>query len=340
MKVGIIGFGVVGKKRYASILENTSYTVDAISENNSLARKDIPENIEIFEDYQLLIDSAKVDIVFISLPNKFAAEATVLSLKKGLHVFCEKPPAKTLAELNAVKAISEICPDLKLMYGFNHRFHNSVEEAKSIIQNNTLGNLINMRGVYGKSQMISFNQDDWRTRREDSGGGILLDQGIHMLDLIRYLSGENFTQIFSFIDNAFWNFDVEDNAYVLMKSSRGIVAQLHSSATQWRHLFNLEITMEKGSLVLGGILTGSKSYGEETLTIITAYPSNDRGAPHEAISKFNKDVSWDNEIKYFADCLANNLAIKRGSIDDAIETMKLIEAIYKADPIWKKKYYT
>lgn len=328
------------KKRYTSILENTSYTVTAISENNSLARNDIPETIEIFEDYQLLIDSAEIDIVFISLPNKFAADATTLSLQKGLHVFCEKPPAKTLAELNKVKAVSDLFPNLKLMYGFNHRFHSSVEEAKTIIENNTLGNLINMRGVYGKSQMINFNQDDWRTRREDSGGGILLDQGIHMLDLMRYLSGENFNQIHSFIDNAFWNFDVEDNAYVLMKSSRGIVAQLHSSATQWRHLFNLEITMEKGSIVLGGILTGSKSYGEETLTMITADPENDRGAPRESTSKFNKDVSWDNEIKYFADSLLNNIAIKRGSIDDAIETMKLIEAIYKADPLWKEKYYT
>lgn len=340
MKVGIIGFGVVGKKRYTSILENTSYTVTAISENNSLARNDIPETIEIFEDYQLLIDSAEIDIVFISLPNKFAADATTLSLQKGLHVFCEKPPAKTLDELNKVKAVSDLFPNLKLMYGFNHRFHSSVEEAKTIIENNTLGNLINMRGVYGKSQMINFNQDDWRTRREDSGGGILLDQGIHMLDLMRYLSGENFNQIHSFIDNAFWNFDVEDNAYVLMKSSRGIVAQLHSSATQWRHLFNLEITMEKGSIVLGGILTGSKSYGEETLTMITADPENDRGAPRESTSKFNKDVSWDNEIKYFADSLLNNIAIKRGSIDDAIETMKLIEAIYNADPLWKEKYYT
>jgi predicted dehydrogenase len=340
MKVGIIGFGVVGKKRYTSILENTSYTVTAISENNSLARNDIPESIEIFEDYKLLIDSAEIDIVFISLPNKFAADATTLSLQKGLHVFCEKPPAKTLDELNKVKAVSDLFPNLKLMYGFNHRFHSSVEEAKTIIENNTLGNLINMRGVYGKSQMINFNQDDWRTRREDSGGGILLDQGIHMLDLMRYLSGENFNQIHSFIDNAFWNFDVEDNAYVLMKSSRGIVAQLHSSATQWRHLFNLEITMEKGSIVLGGILTGSKSYGEETLTMITADPENDRGAPRESTSKFNKDVSWDNEIKYFADSLLNNIAIKRGSIDDAIETMKLIEAIYNADPLWKEKYYT
>ena len=340
MKVGIIGFGVVGKKRYSSILSNTQYKVHAISENNVDALKNIPKDIKIYKDYQSLIASGELDIVFISVPNKFAADATTLSLKKGLHVFCEKPPAKTLAELQEVKKIADSSPHLKLMYGFNHRFHHSVEEAKLIIRNNSLGNLINMRGVYGKSQMISFNQTDWRTSREESGGGILLDQGIHMLDLMRYLSGENFTEIFSFIDNAFWNFDVEDNAYVLMKSYKGVVAQLHSSATQWRHLFNLEITMSKGSLILGGILTGSKSYGEETLTVITSDPAKDQGAPCEAISKFNEDVSWDNEIKYFAKSLKDNSSIERGNIDDAIETMGLVEAIYKADPIWKAKYYT
>ena len=339
MKVGIIGYGVVGKTRFKSIIKNTSFEITSVSENNPSARIDIPENIQIFSDYQSLIAEADLDIVFISLPNKFAAHATILSLKKGLHVFCEKPPAKTLNELKEVKLISSNTPNLKLMYGFNHRFHLSVEEAKSIIDSNALGQIINMRGVYGKSQMISFNQTDWRTRREESGGGILLDQGIHMLDLMRYLSGEDFSEIFSFIDNAFWNFDVEDNAYVLMKSKTGVVAQLHSSATQWRHLFNLEITMEKGSLVLGGLLTGSKSYGEETLTIITADPENDKGAPRESISKYNEDVSWDNEIKYFAKSFAEKSPITRGSINDAIETMKLIEKIYKADPIWQEKYY-
>jgi predicted dehydrogenase len=160
-----------------------------------------------------------------------------------------------------------------------------------------------------------------------------------MLDLMRYLSGEDFSEIFSFIDNAFWNFDVEDNAYVLMKSKTGVVAQLHSSATQWRHLFNLEITMEQGSLVLGGLLTGSKSYGDETLTIIKADPKNDKGAPRESISKYNEDVSWNNEIKYFAKSLTEKSPITRGSINDAIETMRLIEKIYKADPIWQEKYY-
>jgi predicted dehydrogenase len=339
MRVGIAGYGVVGKTRYRSIKSNTSYQVTAISESNEEARKAIPAGVEVYNDYQSLISSAEIDVIFISLPNQFSAEATCLSLQNGLHVFCEKPPARSHAELLEVEKRSLEFPELKLMYGFNHRFHLSVEEAKSLINSNSLGRLINMKGVYGKSQMISFNQTDWRTNREASGGGILLDQGIHMLDLMRYLSGENFTQIFSFIDNAFWNFDVEDNAYVLMKSPAGLVAQLHSSATQWRHVFNLEITLERGSLILGGLLTGSKSYGNETLTVITSDPSKDNGTPRESTSNYNKDVSWDNEIKYFANSLADNTSIERGSIDDALETMKLIEAIYKADPVWKEKYY-
>ena len=339
MRVGIAGYGVVGKTRHKSLELNTSYKVTAISESSVEARKSIPKGIDIFNDYKSLIADAKIDVVFISLPNQFAAEASSLSLQKGLHVFCEKPPARTHAELLAVKEQSLKSPNLKLMYGFNHRFHLSVEEAKSIIDSNSLGRIINMKGVYGKSQMISFNQTDWRTSREAAGGGILLDQGIHMLDLIRYLSGQSFTQVFSFIDNAFWNFDVEDNAYVLMKSPKGVVAQLHSSATQWRHVFNLEITLEKGSLILGGLLTGSKSYGDEVLTVISSDPLVDKGTPRELTSKYNKDVSWDNEIKYFSNALENNTSIERGNIDDALETMLLIEEIYKADPIWHEKYY-
>ncbi|MDB0028865.1 Gfo/Idh/MocA family oxidoreductase [bacterium] len=340
MRVGIAGYGVVGKTRHQSIEANTSYQVTAISESSEKARKSIPEGMTVYNDYKTLIASAELDVIFISLPNQFAAEATCLSLQNGLHVFCEKPPARTHAELLEVEKQSLKFPELKLMYGFNHRFHLSVEEAKLLIDSNSLGRLINMKGVYGKSQMISFNQTDWRTDREASGGGILLDQGIHMLDLMRYLSGENFTDVFSIIDNAFWNFDVEDNAYVLMKSPKGLVAQLHSSATQWRHVFNLEITLERGSLILGGLLTGSKSYGDETLTVITSDPSKDKGMPKESTSKYNEDVSWDNEIKYFANSLADNTSIERGSINDALETMRLIETIYKADPIWKEKYYS
>ena len=151
MRVGIVGFGVVGKKRFKSIRANTSFKIVAISDSNKVAKDSIPSSIGIFTDFKDLISKAAIDIIFISLPNQFASEAVILSLKKGFHVFYEKPPSRSLQELLEVKKCSEENPHLKLMYGFNHRFHLSVEEAKSIINNRSLGNIINMKGVYGKS---------------------------------------------------------------------------------------------------------------------------------------------------------------------------------------------
>ena len=335
-KVGIVGYGVVGKRRHAALKKIHDFEVTSLSDISFKHENNIP-NLNCYSDFKDLIKNEDLDILFISLPNYHSASATLLGLKKNLHVFCEKPPAKTLIELIPIKEHLEKT-DLKLMYGFNHRFHSSVMHAKKIIDSGRLGEILNLKGIYGKSKMISFNQTDWRTDREKSGGGILLDQGIHMLDLMNYFVG-GFDNIFSIIQNTFWNFDVEDNAFVLMKNDNGIVGQLHSSATQWRHTFNLDITLKKGSLILGGLLTSSKSYGEETLKIIYADPDNDKGNPKEEVIHFDEDISWDMEIKRFTDAVRNSDKIKNGSIDQAIEIMDLIEKIYKADPVWKRKYY-
>ena len=335
-KVGIAGYGVVGKRRHAALKKIHDFKVTSLSDI-SFKDEDNLLNLNCYSDYKDLIKNEDLDILFISLPNNHAASATLLGLKKNLHVFCEKPPAKTLSELMPIKEHLEKT-DLKLMYGFNHRFHSSVIHAKKIIDSDELGKIVNLKGIYGKSNMISFNQTDWRTDREKSGGGILLDQGIHMLDLMNYFVG-GFNNIFSIIQNTFWNFDVEDNAFVLMQNDDGIIGQLHSSATQWRHTFNLDITLKKGSLILGGLLTSSKSYGDETLKIIYADPDNDKGNPKEEIINFDEDISWDMEIKRFTDAVRNSDKIKNGSIYQAIEIMDLIEKIYKADPKWKRKYY-
>ena len=335
-KVGIAGYGVVGKRRHAALKKIHDFKVTSLSDI-SFKDEDNLLNLNCYSDYKDLIKNEDLDILFISLPNNHAASATLLGLKKNLHVFCEKPPAKTLSELMPIKEHLEKT-DLKLMYGFNHRFHSSVIHAKKIIDSDELGKIVNLKGIYGKSNMISFNQTDWRTDREKSGGGILLDQGIHMLDLMNYFVG-GFNNIFSIIQNTFWNFDVEDNAFVLMQNDDGIIGQLHSSATQWRHTFNLDLTLKKGSLILGGLLTSSKSYGDETLKIIYADPDNDKGNPKEEIINFDEDISWDMEIKRFTDAVRNSDKIKNGSIDQAIEIMDLIEKIYKADPVWKRKYY-
>ncbi len=133
------------------------------------------------------------------------------------------------------------------MYGFNHRHHDSVRDALRIIRSGELGTIINLRGVYGKSQLVTFNQPAWRTKREIAGGGVLLDQGIHMVDLMRLFAGE-FSTVHSFVSGNHWGCDVEYNAYALMRTNAGVVAMLNSSATQWQHRFYLELTLHAAAL--------------------------------------------------------------------------------------------
>jgi predicted dehydrogenase len=338
LKIGIIGYGVVGKKRYSILKKYKQLKVVAASDINIESLSDLPKTVEKFSEYKELIKNCACDIVFISVPNRFAADATKMALKKGIHVFCEKPPARSARELKPIQNLVNQSK-LKLKYGFNHRYHASILKATEIIRSKRLGKIVAMRGLYGKSKIISFDQSDWRSKRSEAGGGILLDQGIHMLDLMLFFANEKFTKISSIVKNDFWKHDVEDNAYALMETPSGIVAQIHSSATQWRHAFNLEIIFKKGAMVFGGLLTGSKSYGAETLTVIEARPDVDQGFPEEATYQFNEDISWGEEIKEFIDAVKQNKKIIHGTVEDAMTTMKLIEQIYKSDKLWAKKYY-
>ena len=201
---------------------------------------------------------------------------------------------------------------------------------------NKYGDIINFRGVYGKSSIVPFT-GQWRAEKKYSGGGILLDQGIHMVDLMRLFAGE-FVDVHSYVSNDFWGFDVEDNAYALMCSQSGIVGMLHSSATQWRHRFSLDINLDKGSINLGGILSGSKSYGAETMTVVWANPDDDEGDPREQMTRYNKDTSWANEIAVFSNAIKTGKSIKYGGSMDALLTMQLVYDIYKADKTWKNKW--
>ena len=334
LKVGIAGYGIVGKRRHACISAIDSLTVTAICDQN-IDNINVSHSVSKFSSYKELLKQ-DLDIVFVCLPNKLAPSVTIAALKKNLHVFCEKPPGRTLRDIHEVIAVKENKKNLKLMYGFNHRYHDSIIKALAEIKSNKLGSIINMRGVYGKSKLITFDQPIWRTKREIAGGGVLLDQGIHMVDLMRLFAGE-FSEIHSFVTNNFWKHDVEDNAYALMRSKTGVVAMLHSSATQWRHKFNLEITLEKGTLILGGILSGTKSYGDETLTIVYAN-ERDGGDPVEETIKYSRDPSWDREVQYFADAIIHDKDIESGTSDDALKTMELVYKIYFADKSWREQF--
>jgi predicted dehydrogenase len=336
LRVGIAGFGVVGKRRKDCVDRHPNMRVTAVCDRNFEGEGTLPDGIRYFQDYKRLL-SEELDILIVCLTNDIAAEVTIAGLERGLHVFCEKPPGHSVEDIVKVIVCERYHPKLKLMYGFNHRYHESVREALRILRSGELGHIINMRGVYGKAKLITFNQPDWRTKREISGGGVLLDQGIHMVDLMRLFGGD-FTEVHSFVSNSHWGYDVEDNAYALMRTGDGVVGMLNSSATQWRHRFHLDINLARGSLVLGGILSGTKSYGAETLTVVQADPDNDRGDPKEQITRYNRDPSWDDEITAFAEAILKDTPIQSGTSDDALRTMQLVFKIYHADREWRDKY--
>jgi predicted dehydrogenase len=333
LRVGIAGYGVVGKRRRECIDRNPQLETVAVSDRE-LSTGTMPDGIRSYSDALALLDD-ELDAVFVSLPNDLAPRVSIAALDRGFHVFCEKPPGRDVNDILAVCAEERKHPELKLKYGFNHRYHDSVIQAKKLIESKSLGQLINLKGVYGKSRIISF-ASDWRTRRREAGGGILLDQGIHLLDMMRLFAGE-FTDISSFISNEYWHHDVEDNAYALMRTSEGVVAMVHSSATQWRHQFRLEITLTEGAIVLGGILSGSKSYGDETMTTIIKSP--EEGAmPVEETTTYNIDHSWQDEINEFSEAILRNKPIRYGNSQDALKTMELVYRIYCADQDWQRRF--
>ncbi len=335
LRVGIAGYGVVGKRRREVADARDDMRTVAVCDQYFDGNGTFEDGVRHYAHYSdLLMDD--LDALFVCMSNDMAAEVTRAGLLRGLHVFCEKPPGRNVEDIATVIQTERQVPDLKLKYGFNHRYHDSVRDALKIVKSGELGKVINIKGVYGKSRLVTFGQTSWRTDRALAGGGVLLDQGIHMVDLIRLFGGE-FSEIHSFISNKHWLHDVEDNAYALMRGDNGVVAMLHSSATQWRHRFNMEITLEKGAIILSGILSGSKSYGAETLTVVRV-GRDDMGDPSEQTTRYNSDPSWVDELSEFASAIFNGTPIKHGSSSDAFKTMDLVFRIYCADAEWRDRW--
>lgn len=231
MKIGIIGYGKMGKTRHVAIKEVNAGEVIAVSEPVLTGLTDEIPNLS----HEEIITHPDIEAIIICTPNFLNKDLTIRSLKAGKHVFCEKPPAFTAADVAEIREVEEQSGK-KLMYGFNHRHHDSVIRMKEIVDSKEFGKIVWMRGRYGKSVTADY-YDNWRAKKELAGGGILIDQGIHMLDLFLHLAGD-FDSVKAEVSNLYWNLEVEDNAFVILRNTdTGIDASLHSTMSQWRHLF-------------------------------------------------------------------------------------------------------
>lgn len=323
-KVGILGFGKMGKIR-AETTEVTNlgkvvsvYEYSDKVEVNGYNRVDTPE--EIF-------NNSDIDIIFVCTPNFLNKEYTIKGLECGKHVFCEKPPAFTATDVKDIIEV-EKKSGKKLMYGFNHRHHSSIKHMKNLVESGEYGNILWMRGRYGKSVDESFFEG-WRAKKELAGGGIFLDQGIHMLDLFLHLAGD-FDEVHALVSDLYWGLDIEDNVFAMFRNNEtGVAASLHSTMTQWRHLFSLEVFLEKGYMVLNGLKTSSGTYGEEVLSIA----KNRSTAPaaiweDEERMTYHTNASWRSEVDHFMYCIENDKEIAVGNSSDALKLMKIIDEVY------------
>ena len=338
LKCAIIGYGYMGEIRHKIVRLHPEMELSMICETN-------PENLTNDSKYTVVRDSnevleSDVDVVFVCTPNDLIPDLAIKCLESGKNVFCEKPPGRTLEDIVRMQDAEKNNPGIKLMFGFNHRFHPGVMRAKAIVDSGRLGKVVALRGLYGKSGGKNFPQS-WRNDHTVSGGGILLDQGIHMLDLFNYFLG-GFTSAKAFLSNSHWGFDVEDNAVVILKNKQNQMAILHSSATFWKHTFQLNVIFEEGYLKLEGLLSKTGSYGRETLVIGKRQFEDEAealGNPSEETIYFDNDMSWELEVGKFIECILTDKTVTACNSSDAYNAMELVHRCYQDSgfPIYQKE---
>lgn len=326
MRVVIFGYGYMGKIRYQALRRHPAVKRIHVYDPTLDSAESPPEG---FLPEGTAIAWDEIDAIFVCTPNHVTADLVVEGLRRCGRVFCEKPPGRNWEDFSRIEEAARAIPQHTLVFGFNHRLHPNVQTAQAMIGQGGLGDVLYMKGTYGKSGGRHY-RESWRNKREISGGGILLDQGIHMLDLFHLFLGE-VTPVEAILADSFWNTGVEDNAFVLLRSRQGVPAFLHSSATLWKHTFRLEIGCRNGYLVASGLLSQTGSYGREQLVIGKREFEDEAlalGNPREEIVHFDRDESWDKEVHEFLSAVAEGRSPTHGSLEDARRVMETIRDIY------------
>jgi predicted dehydrogenase len=328
MNVAIVGAGFIGSKRASSLGENDKLVMVCDIKESAAKELSRKYHATFTDEYQQVANNSVIDVAFISIINKFAAPISIDMLKSGKHVLCEKPLGRNLEEsFQILKAAKESGNILKT--GFNHRFHGAIMKAKELIDGNAIGKIINIRARYGHGGRPGMEQE-WRCSKDLCGGGELLDQGVHIIDLCRWFLNREISQVYGRVYNSLWKTEVEDNAFFHLEFGDNVLAQCHVSWTNWKNIFSFEIFGDQGYLKINGL---GGSYGKEKLEI--GYRNIDGGVPDIEKYEFQDvDDSWALEWKEFKKAIKGN---KRsiGSGYDGYEANRIVDAIYRSSNLRK-----
>lgn len=320
MNVAIIGCGLIGQKR-AGVLGNCKLTVCA---DVVLAKaKHLAGAHDAFAttDWRDAVSRPDVDAVIISAVHDVLPMMITEALHAKKHVLVEKPAARRSAELDPVIALADIT-DVRVRVGFNHRYHPALQKSRQLIDDGELGDLFFVRGRYGHGGRVGYERE-WRANPAVSGGGEMIDQGVHLVDLARWFLGD-FAHVDGFAHTYFWEMPVEDNGFMLLRTETNKTAFLHASCTEWKNLFSMEVYGRHGKLEITGL---GGSYGTERVTFYKMLPQ--MGPPETTTWEYPfPDQSWKLEFEEFC----SDIRLGRppvASLRDAQAALRVVEAVYR-----------
>ena len=322
IQFAVIGCGLIGRKRVMSLGKNASvlYTCDLDPGRATELAKLVP-GCQAVTDVAAVLADPRVNAVIVATLNASLAPLSLAAVRAGKHVLVEKPGALNAAELRAVRDAAQQT-GVRVRIGYNHRFHPALQKTRELVDSGALGPLMFLRARYGHGGRKGYDRE-WRADPKLSGGGELIDQGVHLIDLAGWFLGE-FPTIEGHATTSFWDMQVDDNAFLSLRTAAGQTAWLHASCTEWKNLFSLELYGRNAKVAIDGL---GGSYGVERLAFYRMLP--EMGPPETTIFEYPRgDDSWALETRTFVEDIQLNREPTPG-LAEGIRTLEIVEQIYR-----------
>jgi predicted dehydrogenase len=320
VNVAIVGCGLIGHKRARALGACRLVAVADSNAERAQALAALHPGCAVEPGWRQAIARDDVDVAIVATTNDALAPIGLAAIQHGKHLLVEKPAARSAAELEPLLEAARRA-GVVAKVGFNHRFHPALRKARALVDADALGPLMFVRGRYGHGGRPGYERE-WRADPEVAGGGEMLDQGVHLIDLARWFLGD-FAEVQGHVGTFFWEMPVEDNGFALLKTAGGLVAWLHASCSEWKNMFSFEIYGRDGKLQVDGL---GGSYGLERLAFYKMLP--EMGPPETTIWEYpGEDSSWHAEFAHLLECIATG-QMPSGTLDDAHAALRIVGQIY------------
>jgi predicted dehydrogenase len=333
MKFGVIGAGTIGRLRAQSIRSNPDTQLLGVADPAVANAEGAVQGsgAKAVADWRQLLELPGLEVVMVSSPIQFHEEAVIAALQAGKHVLCEKPLAATVeASRRMVEAARKA--GRTLATGFNHRYYPSMKFLKQAVDEGRIGTVDHLRVFGGHDGLHNFRAD-WQYKAPVSGGGAMMDVGIHMTDLARFVLGE-VSEVYGVSSGRIWQVPgSEDNALAIFKSPAGIPAVYHATWTEWKgYRFFVEVYGDRG-MVRG-------YYAPMSNLLIT---QDKPGGPRRKVRKFYPEIMLREKLKSwtstallsFEEELADFLRMTRGEKTNLADGVAGFRAVEMANAVYQ-----